>query len=232
MRAVNQLGYGLLELLIGLSVSLMVMLAALSMMTSASVTQTRLDAKTSLSLELSRLLTMMESDIRRAGLCYQCGETRAFQVDKHLIMIENIDGTHNIDGTGETDGTDGIDDADNITQGQCIRFAYQQTGVTPQLDAGREDVKGFRFDADNQAVEIYENHDDTDNWRCKFGYWRDISSRNIVIDNLTFEREEVSTSNGRVVTALTITLSAALKEAPHTQESLSRTLVLRNTMRQ
>ncbi|ODP96522.1 MULTISPECIES: hypothetical protein [Salinivibrio] len=226
MRAVNQLGYGLLELLIGLSVSLMVMLAALSMMTSASVTQTRLDAKTSLSLELSRLLTMMESDIRRAGLCYQCGETTAFQVDKHLVLIENIGGTD------DTDGTDGIDDADNITQGQCIRFAYQQTGVTPQLDAGKDDVKGFRFDADNQAVEIYENHDDTDNWRCKFGYWRDISSRNIVIDNLTFEREEVSTSNDRVVTALTITLSAALKEAPHTQESLSRTLVLRNTMRQ
>jgi type II secretory pathway component PulJ len=226
MRVVNQWGYGLLELLIGLSVSLMVMLAALSMMTSASVTQTRLDAKTNLSLELSRLLTMMESDIRRAGLCYQCGETAAFQVDQHLILIESTDGTD------DTDGTDGIDDTDNITQGQCIRFAYQQTGVTPQLDAGKDDVKGFRFDADNQAVEIYENHDDTSNWTCQSGYWRDISSRNIVIDNLTFERKEVSTSNHRTVTALTITLSAALKEAPHTQESLSRTLVLRNTMRQ
>lgn len=211
MRVVNQWGYGLLELLIGLSVSLMVMLAALSMMTSASVTQTRLDAKTNLSLELSRLLTMMEADIRRAGLCYQCGETAAFQVDKHLILI---------------------DDTGSNNQGQCIRFAYQQTGVVPQLDAGKDDVKGFRFDADNQAIEIYENHDDTSNWTCQSGYWRDISSRNIVIDNLTFERKEVSTSNHRTVTALTITLSAALKEAPHTQERLSRTLVLRNTMRQ
>lgn len=211
MRAAEQSGYSLVELLIGLSVSVIVMLSALSMMTSATVTQTRLDAKTSLSLELSRLLTMMESDIRRAGLCYQCGETTEFQVGKHLILIDDTGGNN---------------------QGQCIRFAYQQTGIVPQLYAEKDDVKGFRFDADNQAVEIYENHDDTANWTCQSGYWRDISSRNIVIDNLTFEREEVSTPNDRIVTALTITLSAALKEAPRTQETLSRTLVLRNTMRQ
>ncbi len=78
MRVVNQFGYSLIELLIGLSVSVMVTLAALSLMTSATVTQTRLDAKTSLSLELSRLMTMIESDISRAGLCYQCGDATPF----------------------------------------------------------------------------------------------------------------------------------------------------------
>ncbi|WP_025672801.1 PulJ/GspJ family protein [Salinivibrio socompensis] len=209
MRVVNQFGYSLIELLIGLSVSVMVTLAALSLMTSATVTQTRLDAKTSLSLELSRLMTMIESDISRAGLCYQCGDATPFKTGDHLVLIDDIDANR---------------------EGQCIRFAYQQTSVIAPLKKDRDDVKGFRFDGQNQAIEIYENHKDIANWSCQSGYWRDISSRDIVINALNFKRKEATTPSKRIVTSLTITLSAALKNAPHTQETLSRTMVLHNTM--
>ncbi|MPS33514.1 MULTISPECIES: type II secretion system protein J [unclassified Salinivibrio] len=213
MRAVNCDGYSLIELLVGLSVSIMITMAALALMTTATTTQSRLDGKTVLSLEISRLLTWMESDIRRAGLCYQCGDTSPYHFKhgsrSHLLAIG-----------GEL----------NQSEGQCLRFSYQQTETYPTHSMGKDDAKGFRFDADSQAIEIYENHREIKNWSCESTYWRDISSHALKINYLTFSRDEQRTASGRVVTSLTIKLSAALRDKPSESETLSRTLVLVNTV--
>lgn len=213
MRAANCKGHSLIELLVGLSVSMIVTMAALAVMTTATATQTRLDNKTLLSLEISRLLTFIEVDIRRAALCYQCGTASPYVFrngdDAHIVLID--------------------EDPDQ-SDGQCLRFAYQQGRTLPTLTIDKDDAKGFRFDAESQAIESYENHRDTANWSCESGYWRDISSRALKVSDLSFSRNEKRTESGRLITSLTIQLSASLKRQPSERETLSRTLVFANTV--
>ncbi|OOE41903.1 hypothetical protein BZG13_10235 [Salinivibrio sp. ML323] len=213
MRVANSKGYSLVELLVGLSVSILVSITALSVMTSATTMQARIDAKTRLSLEVSRLLTMMETEIRRAGMCYQCDGASPYLFDSshdlHLLLI---------------------DETPSQRQGQCLRFAYQQDSLHPTNTVGKDDAKGFRLDTEAHAIEIYENHRDTANWSCESGYWRDISSRALKISHLSFTRNEVHTENGRRITSLTIKVSASLNRQPGLRKDVSRTLVLANTV--
>jgi hypothetical protein len=191
----------------------MVTMAALAVMTTATATQTRLDNKTLLSLEISRLLTFIEADIRRAALCYQCGTASPYVFrngdDAHIVLI---------------------DEDPEQSDGQCLRFAYQQGRTHPTQTMDKDDAKGFRFDAESQAIEAYENHRDTANWSCESGYWRDISSRALKVSDLSFSRNEKRTESGRLITSLTIQLSASLKRQPSERETLSRTLVFANTV--
>ncbi|OOE84634.1 hypothetical protein BZG74_14865 [Salinivibrio sharmensis] len=175
--------------------------------------QARIDAKTRLSLEVSRLVTMMETEIRRAGLCYQCGGASPYLFDNgHDLQLLLIDETL------------------SQRQGQCLRFAYQQDSTHPTSTVGKDDAKGFRLDTEAHAIEVYENHRDTANWSCESGYWRNISSRELKISHLSFTRNEVRTENGRRITALTIKLSASLISQPSQRKDVSRTLVLANTV--
>lgn len=213
MRTANCKGHSLVELLVGLTVSMIVTIAALAVMTTATATQTRLDNKTFLSLEISRLLTFMEADIRRAALCYQCGRTSPYVFksgdEAHIVLIDEVP---------------------EQSSGQCLRFAYQQGRTHSTQTIDKDDAKGFRFDAESQAIEAYENHQDTKNWSCESGYWRDISSRALKVTHLAFSRDETRTETGRRITALTIELSASLKRQPSEREQVSRTLVLANTV--
>lgn len=213
MHAAKSKGYSLVELLVGLSVSILVSITALAVLTSATTMQARLDAKTRLSLEISRLLTMMETEIRRAGLCYQCGGASPYFFDNghepQLLLIDETPSQH---------------------QGQCLRFAYQQDSTHPTNTVGKDDAKGFRLDTEAHAIEVYENHRDTANWSCESGYWRDISSRALKISHLSFSRNAVRTEDGRRITSLTIKVSASLIRQPSQRKDVSRTLVLANTV--
>ncbi|WP_028024601.1 PilW family protein [Enterovibrio calviensis] len=204
-------GYTLVEMMIGMTVSLVVLassIALFSVNTSIGSQQLQSDF---LDTHLNSLAANMKREISRAGFCYDCTSANPFIIE------------------GGAGGTSSIliDDSATQLEGICIRFAYNHDKRSGAATYGKDDAKGYRLGTDpdgNSVIEIYENWKGLDNWNCSSdssggglsGYWRDMTYERIVIDALSFKKSSFVSVGGSTNTlqSVEVTITASLKADP------------------
>ncbi|MGF1770471.1 prepilin-type N-terminal cleavage/methylation domain-containing protein [Enterovibrio makurazakiensis] len=204
-------GYTLVEMMIGMTVSLVVLassMALFSVNTSMGSQQLQSDF---LHTHINSLAANMKREISRAGFCYDCTSVNPFIVE------------------GSSGGNSSIliDDSATQLEGACIRFAYNHDKRLGASTYGKDDAKGYRLGTDpdgNSVIEIYENWKGLDNWNCSSdssggglsGYWRDMTYERIVIDTLSFTRSSFSGVGGssNTLQSVEVSITASLKADP------------------
>lgn len=177
-------GYSLVELLLGLVVSLIVLSSAVALFSVNSNAGALHLQRDFLRSQLLMVADNMKNDIARAGFCYDCPTTNPFLTP---------------DASGRRSAILIDDSATKTTDGSCIRFAYNLNKRPGTVVLDKDDAMGFRLGEDpngNPVIEQYENWKELTNWRCDSGYWRDITVERIHIESLRFKRSHYPAVRG------------------------------------
>lgn len=210
-------GYTLVEMMVGLTVSLVVLAASIALFSVNTNMGTSHLQRDFLRSQLNLLSDRLKNDISRAGFCYDCSTINPFIVagapgEFSSILID--------------------DSAIKEAEGTCIRFAYNHDKRSGPSSLDKDDAMGYRLgkDAnDDPVIEMYENWNDLTNWTCDSGYWRDMTFDRLKIDNLTFQR-----SNHNVVGSanrlqhIEVEIVASLKSDSSISDSVSFTVSVPN----
>ncbi|PKF50597.1 PilW family protein [Enterovibrio nigricans] len=212
-----QRGFTLVELMLGMTVSLVVLASALALFSvSASVGGDHLK-KSYLRSQLNLMTTTISDEITRAGYCFDC--------DSSNIFIRT-------DGLGERSAIL-IDDSATLTSGDCILFAYNHDNRNkPVAPLDKDDAKGFRLGTDpnnKSVIEVYENWNDIANWSCDSSHWRDMTYDRLVITTLAFERQSLAViGSGNKSQSVQVTIGAELRTDTSIKDEVSVTVNIPN----
>ncbi|MFD2179799.1 PilW family protein [Veronia pacifica] len=201
----KQAGFSLVELMVGSAVSLIVIATSVAALTSSMSIGNEQLQRDYLTSQLNVIANMMSQEISRAGYCFDCGDDNPY-----IIHIEDSGASTIV-----------IDDLASNSTGDCIRFAYNHDSRAGVETRGLDDLKGFRLDANNGLIEIYENYDGVNNWQCNGRNWMDINYNRLKITALSFNRKALSTSGeDSTVQQIEVTLTAEVREMPDISETL------------
>ncbi|WP_017005059.1 prepilin-type N-terminal cleavage/methylation domain-containing protein [Enterovibrio norvegicus] len=210
-------GYTLVELMVGLTVSLIVLASSTALFSVSTNMGSAHLQRDFLRSQLNLIANTLKNDIARAGFCYDCASSNPFIVKDAAGLASSI----LID-----------DSATQVTKGSCIRFAYNHDKRAGVMTPGKDDAMGYRLGKDpddNQVIEIYENWKALTNWKCDSGYWRDMTYDRLEITDLTFKRayyEAVVGSNK--LQSVEVKISASLKSNSAISDSVSFTVSVPN----
>jgi prepilin peptidase dependent protein B len=212
----RQKGFSLVELMISLTLGLVVMGGALSIVTSILATNTSTLKMTRLDQELRTVMMMLTRDLRRAG-SWRDAVDKVIEASSSSgasgpilnPFFDEFSVINDLNGDGEAD--DG-----------CILFSYDSDSDGLLDDDERY---GFRLDTEDKAVEIRK-----DGASCTEGGWENITDENsIEITALEIEPTPLSFSAGRVILRqYTVTLTGQLKNDPAVKRTLQKTVKVRN----
>jgi prepilin peptidase dependent protein B len=198
----RQKGFSLVELMISLTLGLVVIGGALSIVTLILATNTSTLKMTRLNQELRFVMMMLTRDLRRAG--------------SYGKVVENIL-------AGAQSVSNPFSEISVNADGDCILFNYDNNsdGSLNKDDGEYDERYGFRLK--DKAIEI--RHKGTD---CGGKYWENITDeRSIEITALKIEPS--SFSAGRVtVRQYRITLTGHLKNDTTVERTLQSTVKVRN----
>ncbi|EOD81528.1 putative type IV pilus assembly protein PilW [Grimontia indica] len=210
-------GYTLVEMMVGVTVSLIVMASSLALFTINTEFGTKQLQNDFLRSQLNIVADTMKNEIARAGFCYDCTSMNPF--------IKN-------DEAGASSSVLIDDSASKVEGGECIRFAYNHDKRSGAIAINKDDAKGYRLGKDsknNSVIEVYENWDALANWKCDSGYWRDMTFDRLVIESLIFKRtflQGVASTNKAQMVDVTIT--ASLKNDSSIKDTVNFTVSLPN----
>lgn len=223
MKNKKTYGYTLIELMVSMSISLIVLTSAIVLFSVNSSFGSQHIQKDFLRSQLNVLVTTMSDEIARAGFCYDCTSANPF------ILSE----TGNIHTSAIL-----LDDSPTQANGTCIRFAYNHDKRQNTATINKDDAKGYRLGSSpsgNRVIEIYENRNGLTNWHCNSdsgvasGYWSDVTNSPLVIEDLTFERENfLAQNNGNVLQNVILTITASLTTDTSIRDSVSVTIYVQN----
>jgi prepilin peptidase dependent protein B len=197
----RQKGFSLIELMISLTLGLIVMGGALSMVTSILATNTSTLKMTRLNEELRAAMMMLTSDLRRAG-------------SWGGVVNQVISGTPIINPFSQI-----FVSAD----GSCILYSYDYKNNNNPLDTNNQ--YGFRLDTKDGAVEMRQA-----GAGCEDTGWQNLTDENS-IEITALNIESFSSSAGRVtVRQYRINLTGRLKNEPTVERTLQSTVKIRNNM--
>ncbi|USH03022.1 prepilin-type N-terminal cleavage/methylation domain-containing protein [Grimontia kaedaensis] len=210
-------GYTLVEMMVGMTVSLIVLASALAIFTVNTEFGTKQLQNDFLRSQLNIIADTMKNEIARAGFCYDCSSVNPFIRP---------------DGAGASSSILIDDSASKVEDGECIRFAYNHDKRSGAMALDKDDAKGYRLGKDsrnNPVIEIYENWDALANWTCESGYWRDMTFDRLSIESLSFKRsllQSVGSTNKAQVVEVTIT--ASLKSDSSISDTVNFTVSVPN----
>ncbi|MEZ8148254.1 prepilin-type N-terminal cleavage/methylation domain-containing protein [Enterovibrio norvegicus] len=210
-------GYTLIEMMIGLTVSLIVLASVLALFSvNASMGTDQLQSNF-LRSQLNVLADTMKNEIARAGFCYDCTSVNPF------IQV---------DGAGASSSILIDDSASKVEGGDCIRFSYNHDKRKGGVVLGKDDAKGYRLGKDsknNPVIETYENWNALTNWTCDSGYWRDITFDRLTVESLIFKRSLLqgiaSTNKAQTVE---VNITASLKGDSSIKDTVTFTVSVPN----
>ncbi|MEZ9525953.1 PilW family protein [Enterovibrio norvegicus] len=226
MKKALRYGYTLIEMMIGLTVSLIVLASALALFSVNTSMGTQQLQRDFLNTQLNMLATTISNEIKRAGFCFDCVSTNVFMLSDSLGDSSSIL----------------IDDSATETKKRaCILFAYNHDKRSGALSLDKDDAKGYRLGQDsknNPVIEVYENWKGLTNWNCgsgssdggTSGYWRDMTFDRIVINTLTFQRSSYHSvgSNTNRLQSIDIEIKASLKADSSVVDSVNFSVVVPN----
>ncbi|WP_394213576.1 PilW family protein [Enterovibrio calviensis] len=202
-------GYTLIEMMIGLTVSLIVLTSSLALFSVNTTMGTQQLQRDFLHTQLNMLATTISNEVKRAGFCFDCVSTNVFMLSDSMGNSSSIL----------------IDDSATKTDaGGCILFAYNHDKRSGALLLNKDDAKGYRLGQDsknNPVIEVYENWKGLTNWNCASGssdggtsgYWQDMTFDRVVVNTLTFQRSSYNSvgSNTNRLQSIDIEIKASLK---------------------
>lgn len=182
-----QRGVTLIEVLVGVTVGLIILAGAVTVITNLSFSGLENTRAIRLNHQLRSTLDLIHRDLQRAGYVYIWDETVLTSWDDaDTDVIERSLGVAGVINFG---GTATDVDGDGYQEFSCITFTYDanddgvvdadEDGVYDQTD----EIFGYRFNGG--AVEVGTNVTCANNTN-----WNDITDAGITITALSFEREE------------------------------------------
>lgn len=232
MKARLPHGFGLIELLISIVIGLIVVAGITSLVVATLRANTDNLQMTRLTQEMRGVTQLVTRDLRRAG--FDRTAIRDFgtggQTNNAFMGINAFD-----DSNTEKDLSAGFDST-AAERATCILFSYDADG---DGDAQPGEFRGFRLDADNNAIEVKVSGAATDA-DCSDGTWETLT------DTATVRVDEfsISTVDGNPVPVLTdsdgnviltvremvVRLDAGLVNDPSVQRSMRETVRVRNDL--
>lgn len=218
-------GYTLVEMMVGMTVSLIVLASSLALFTVNTEFGTKQLQNDFLRTQLNIIADTMKNEIARAGFCFDCTFVNPFI---------------HVDAAGASSSILIDDSASKIVAGECIRFAYNHDKRTGAVSLHNDDAKGYRLGRDsrgNPVIETYENWKGLTNWNCESdsssggisGYWRDMTFDRLYLESLSFKRsifDGVASTNK--IQTVEVTLSASLKNDRTIKDTVTFTVYLPN----
>jgi len=191
MNKLSQRGVSLIELMIGIVIGLVILAGVTNIWLNTIMSSSDTLRQSKLNQELTTLMSVMSSDIMRAGITgnlnYTNPQTNPFnQVDN--TALEVID--NRVDNAQVTW-------ANAATGGSCIVYSYDRN-----LDGNVDDVEVLGFRLNNGAVEMRQNPEgsgpDPDSCADADGTWIPVTdSRIITITTLNFAFDNSQCINTR-----------------------------------
>ncbi|STO56587.1 PilW family protein [Grimontia hollisae] len=218
-------GYTLVEMMVGMTVSLIVLASSLALFTVNTEFGTKQLQNDFLRTQLNTIADTMKNEIARAGFCFDCTFVNPFI---------------HVDAAGASSSILIDDSASKVDAGKCIRFAYNHDKRTGAMSLNKDDAKGYRLGRDsnnNPVIETYENWKGLTNWSCGSdsssggisGYWRDMTFDRLYLESLNFKRsifDGVASKNK--IQTVEVTLSASLKNDRTIKDTVTFTVYLPN----
>lgn len=218
-------GYTLVEMMVGMTVSLIVLASSLALFTVNTEFGTKQLKNDFLRTQLNIIADTMKKEISRAGFCFDCTFVNPFI---------------HVDAAGVSSSILIDDSASKVVAGECIRFAYNHDKRTGAMSLNKDDAKGYRLGRDsnnNPVIETYENWKGLTNWNCGSdsssggisGYWRDMTFDRLYLESLNFKRsifDGVASKNK--IQTVEVTLSASLKNDRTIKDTVTFTVYLPN----
>ncbi|CZF85970.1 PilW family protein [Grimontia marina] len=207
-------GYTLVEMMVGMTVSLIVLASSLALFTINTEFGTKQLQNDFLRSQLNIVADTMKSEIARAGFCYDCTSVNPFIKD---------------DEAGASSSVLIDDSASKVEGGECIRFAYNHDKRSGAVALNKDDAKGYRWDSDKLVIEVYENWKALANWTCDSGYWRDMTYDRLSIDSLSFKRSLLqSVGSTNKAQTVEVTITASLKSDSSISDTVNFTVSVPN----
>ncbi|WP_325891824.1 PilW family protein [Grimontia sp. NTOU-MAR1] len=210
-------GYTLVEMMVGMTVSLIVLASALAIFTVNTEFGTKQLQNDFLRTQLNIIADTMKNEIARAGFCYDCTSVNPFIRP---------------DGGGASSSILIDDSASKVEDGECIRFAYNHDKRSGAMALDKDDAKGYRLGKDsrnNPVIEIYENWDALANWTCESGYWRDMTFERLSIESLSFKRSFLqSVGSTNKAQTVEVSITASLKSDSSISDTVNFTVSVPN----
>lgn len=176
----RQTGLSLVELMVGLAVSLIVLASATTLYLTSVRGQSYALRGARLNQELRAVASLMASEIRRAGYW---GGVRpvddAWQLSRGACATSQQPFMRRCE--------DRMEDINILDDGQCIVFSYDADASSETtLQAG--DVFAFRFDAQSRQIQMLDRGSGlTSTGECPSSGWLGVTSpQSVVVDSLRF----------------------------------------------
>lgn len=211
----NKQGYSLIELMVALFLSVSLLTGVISLFSTISQKGNEQLGRDFLHTKLQQLAIIMADEIARAGFCYDCQHVNPYILQGESALTESLPAENNVTASAIL-----INDSHDSQSGHCIRFAYNHDKRSANTAINPDDAKGFRLDKAQGVIEIYENYNGLINWDCDAGNWYDMTSDELRILALTFNRTFYKTDNNNQFQQLTIDISAALSK----NEAMKKTI--------
>ena len=192
-------GFSLIELLIALLLGSMLLAMVISLYVTSVSNGARSLKYSRLRTDLQSIISLMETDIRRAGY-----GGREFLV-----------------GSGATKTVDSINTADK----DCIVYYYNHDGATSISHANK---MGFRLNKDKHEIQFGSGVDPLAVNCYDSGYWRALSDKQFInITSLAFTESEVSSASA-TMRSVQIDITGELVSESKAQHSIKTKLQVRN----
>ncbi|CZF85356.1 hypothetical protein GCE9029_04960 [Grimontia celer] len=209
-------GYTLVEMMVGMTVSLIVIASSLALFTINTEFGTKQLQNDFLRTQLNIIADTMKNEIARAGFCYDCTSVNPFRAEGKLGDFSSIL----------------ISDGATETEGSCIRFLYNHDKRAGASTYGKDDAKGYRKGTDangDNVIEIYENWRGLGNWSCDSSHWKDMTFDRLSIESLSFKRSLLqSVGSTNKAQTVEVTITASLKSDSSISDTVNFTVTVPN----
>jgi len=205
-----QLAYSLIELMIGVTISLFAMSLITSIYVSGLITDAKNIKFSRLNQEVSSITTLIARDLRRAG----------YVNNAHTNLRGSIAGCNGVDSCSDQSFRKLVTDQRNSDEqtDSCITYAYDEDGIS---NINNNNAMGYRLHDGAIEVRVASR-------LCGAGRWTDITDTNFIqIANLQFIVQQPGRDSAcsRVDTTLTCLTASGSKENLSLLFSFNATLV-------
>jgi type IV pilus assembly protein PilW len=212
--SIDNAGFSLVELLVGIAIGLVVATAMISFLMATSKASTQTLQTVRLEYELKSAINLIADDIRRAGFYASSRSMVDTGINSNPFMSVSTDIT--------------------TPNSSCILFSYDlnSDGLLPSLGFADSDER-FGYRLSNQIIQSRATTDA--NFSCTSGSWENITNPNLIqVTNLTFSLTNTtvaldSPSSGSIVLRqVLISATAALSSDPSVSRTMTSQVKVRN----
>ncbi|KJS10043.1 MAG: hypothetical protein VR73_00090 [Gammaproteobacteria bacterium BRH_c0] len=184
----SQLGINLIELMIGVAISLVILTGVLSVMLRVNVSGGEIVQSTRLNQQMRSALDLMSKELQRAGYVDWLAAWDQDGEDGPLSMDDDVNGDGKLNILDYYEAVTPVLNEMGLVQvnGNCILYSYDLDG-----DGGKStgQFESFGFRLNNGAVQMRTSGN---GHACDTGTWQSITDSSISITSLTFTLDYVA----------------------------------------